>query len=161
MRVLAFLLLMTAAASAQTVEVVEPGPLDQLLNIAITGLVGILMAAIPVISLQIRAFLAEKSKVAAVAYDKLLGDKMEQGAIAIIRAEEARLKQRLGIASPEMQLNADERKQIVEAARPKFEEAFRESLEHFGKTSAVKVNDFLLGRVDKALDKLPYPLNRG
>lgn len=154
-------------AYAQEVVVQQPTTWSELANAALAALAAVLVAAVPLIGLTLRNLIAQRSKVAAAAYDNFIRERLEAGAIAFLRAEEERLKQLLAhpgtaSSSPAPSTIAG-RQQIVAAAQPKFEAAFKESLEHFGKRGD-QVKDFLLGRVETALAKpetvVAYPLQK-
>lgn len=105
-------------------------------------------------------FIRSKNKLAGMAYDKLAGDKLSEGAIRFLLAEIEKLRQRI---PGHGEIDASTRERLVEAAAPKLQEEYKTTLKHFDKGSA-GVLDFLRARVAEAVTQseanLPYPMKK-
>lgn len=96
-------------------------------------------------------YLRQKSAIARVVLTDSIVNRVEKGAIGIINSEAERLRQKVN--TPDDVNDPDVRKVITENATVKVAENFKESLQTLGVTAPNKIEDFVRGRVEKALAK--------
>jgi hypothetical protein len=119
---------------------------------AITALAGLISLAVATLAPFALAYIRSKSRLAGILISQALFDKLVLGIQNQIRAEAEKLKGKLpgGMLPPE--LSPDAKAAIANAAQPRIEAAFKDTLQHFGKAPGSQaVRDMILGHVETAL----------
>lgn len=139
--------IVVAATPATTEAVVEQSWWAAMADQAITAAAYMATAMAPIITAFLANMLWSYSKLSKIVFSQAMLDKLNAGIIAFIRAEAEKLHEKFGVEpSPQA------KEQIIAAAQPKIEAAFKESLKHFDKSGS-QVTDMIRARVETALAK--------
>lgn len=118
----------------------EPLWWAEIAEVAVTSAAAVLSVAVAVLLPMLRRWLASKTALGEVLRSEALANKMDSGVRNIIRAVEQRLLESIPRGA---KLS---RERVVAETVPMVEREFKETLEHFGKTTE-GVSDYVSARV--------------